>query len=236
MLQKVANANDPRSMRVKHGNRSCSSNSFSSNTTAIKSLSEVKNPSLLISFRFVNRGMESVADICKFRNLTELDLSGNLLRAEVTELIKLPFLKKLLIASNQSQSMWRLPTTLEYLNIAHNQLAVLDSTICSELQTLKVVDISNNDLKSLDGVQHLHRLKRLICRGNKIFDLGPLHDLVMMVEIDLQDNPIESSKQIVHAILNKKEILIFNLRQTPIALKTRNAEELFNHGDPLFSA
>jgi Leucine-rich repeat (LRR) protein len=51
--------------------------------------------------------------------------------------------------------MWNLPTTLEYLNISSNHLATLDSTICNELQTLKVVDISNNDLLSLAGVQHL---------------------------------------------------------------------------------
>jgi Leucine-rich repeat (LRR) protein len=63
-----------------------------------------------------------------------------------------------------------------------------------------VIDISNNNLQSLTGVQHLLRLKRLICRNNKIVDLTPLHDLVMLVEADLQDNPIESGNQIVQAI------------------------------------
>lgn len=133
-------------MRTKNGNRSCSSNSFSSNTTAIKSLSEVKNPSLLISFRFVNRHLESIPDIAKFRNLTELDLSGNLLTKEVPELKKLPFLKKLSIANNQISQMWHLPTTLEFLNISHNHLQALEPSICYEMQTLKVLDVSNNQL------------------------------------------------------------------------------------------
>lgn len=49
----------------------------------------------------------------------------------------------------------------------------------------------------------------------------------MLIEIDLQNNPIDSSRQIVKTILNKKEILIFNLRKTPIALKTRNTDDLY---------
>ena len=49
----------------------------------------------------------------------------------------------------------------------------------------------------------------------------------MLVEIDLQNNPIESSSQLIQTVVNKKEILLVNLRKTPIALKTRTAEELF---------
>lgn len=87
-------------MRTKHRHRSSSSNSFSSNTTAIKSLSEVKNPPSLITFRFVGRGVTDLTEIQKFRNLTELDVSGNQLRYEVKELQRLTFLKRLSIAGN----------------------------------------------------------------------------------------------------------------------------------------
>jgi Leucine-rich repeat (LRR) protein len=120
LVQKIQN--DPRSMRTNQGRRSSSSNSFSSNTTAIKSLSEVKNPPSLITFRFVNRGVTTLEEIQKFRNLTELDVSGNQLRFEVPELKRLTFLKKLSIAKNQIEQMWALPTTLEFLNISQNQL------------------------------------------------------------------------------------------------------------------
>lgn len=87
-------------MRTKHRHRSSSSNSFSSNTTAIKSLSEVKNPPSLITFRFVSRGVTELSEIQKFRNLTELDVSGNKLTSEVKELHRLSFLKKLSISNN----------------------------------------------------------------------------------------------------------------------------------------
>lgn len=57
--------------------------------------------------------------------------------------------------------------------------------------------------------------------------MQPLFGLVMLVEIDLLGNPIDTNAQIAPLIINKPEILIVNLRQTPIALKTRSAEELF---------
>lgn len=72
----------------------------------------------------------NLAEISKFRNLTELDLSGNLLKTGVPELSKLLFLKKLSIANNQIETMWSLPNTLESLNMADNNLSVLDPLIC----------------------------------------------------------------------------------------------------------
>ena len=56
-----------------------------------------------------------------------------------------------------------------------------------------------------------------------------MEDLIWLVEIDLQNNPIDNCKQICQTILNKKEILTFNLRSTPVALKTRTAEEIYNY-------
>lgn len=106
----------------------------------------------MITFRFVNRGVENLSEIRKFRNLTDLDLSGNLLRQEVPELMKLTFLKKLSIAGNKIEQMWKLPPTLEFLNISHNCLARLDPTICCEMHNLKVLDISSNSLTDLDGI------------------------------------------------------------------------------------
>lgn len=123
---------NPRSMRArKGGNRSCSTNSYSSNTTALKSLSEVKDPKLLINFRFVNKGVESLTEISNFRNLTELDLTGNLLRNEVPQLLKLQFLKKLTLVNNRISKMWRLPSTLESLNICANEISQLPDEVMS---------------------------------------------------------------------------------------------------------
>lgn len=47
--------------------------------TGIKSLSEVKNPSMFISWRFCDKKLTDLKDIGQFKNLTDLDISGNLL-------------------------------------------------------------------------------------------------------------------------------------------------------------
>jgi len=84
----------------------------------------------------------------------------------VPELIKLPFLKKLNLAGNQITEMWRLPTTLEILNISFNCLKKLDSSVMSSLTFLTTLEISNNGIESLEGLENVPRLKRLIAPNN----------------------------------------------------------------------
>jgi Leucine-rich repeat (LRR) protein len=71
----------------------------------------------MITFRFTDRKLCKLTDITRFRNLTELDVSGNLLTEEVPELLQLPYLKKLCIANNQISELWPLPSTLEILDL-----------------------------------------------------------------------------------------------------------------------
>lgn len=115
-------------------------------------MNEVKNPSHLISFRFVDRKVTHLNDIGRFRNLTELDVNGNLLKQEVPELQKLPFLKKLNLAGNQISDMWPLPQTLEILNISYNCLKRFNVGVLKSLSNLYTLEISNNGLESLEGI------------------------------------------------------------------------------------
>ena len=72
-------------MQVKRTPSSCSSDhqNMSNSSTTIpgqaKNLSDVKNPQFLISFRFTDRRITHLKEIHLFKNLTELDVSGNLL-------------------------------------------------------------------------------------------------------------------------------------------------------------
>lgn len=161
--------------------------------------------------------------------MTELDVSGNLLSEEVTELKKLTFLKKLSISNNQIKEMWELPSTLEFLNISQNFIEHLNPEILAKLTSLKILDISNNSIVSLEGIQSLSRLKRLLAFTNNISSLEPLRDLTMLVEIDLASNFIANKEEIVEIVMNKKDILVFNLKQTDVCLKALSAEELLNN-------
>jgi hypothetical protein len=67
---------------VSHGSN------FNSSTSTfpaapIQKLSDVKTPQKLTSFRFVNRKATKLQEISLFKNLLELDLSGNLLQEQV---------------------------------------------------------------------------------------------------------------------------------------------------------
>jgi len=53
-----------------------------------------------MTFRFVNKKATKIGEIAQFKNLQELDLSGNLLKEEVRELSCLNFLKRLNLSNN----------------------------------------------------------------------------------------------------------------------------------------
>ena len=88
--------------------------------------------------------MKEVRDIQLFKNLTELDLSGNLLFQEVKELKALTFLKKLNLSNNQIDELYELPSTLEYLNLSHNMIRMVSEESAVHLKSLTCLDISNN--------------------------------------------------------------------------------------------
>lgn len=83
-----------------------------------------------------------------------------------------------------------------------------------------MLDISNNGLESLEGIQGLTKLKRLVCKNNQISDLKPLESLTMLIDIDLENNPVDSISQVLGTILSKKDLLVFNLKLAPCMVKT----------------
>lgn len=62
--------------------------------------------------------------------------------------------------------MWSLPKTLEILNLSFNCLKKLDSVVMRSLSNLTTLEISNNGIESLEGIENATRLKRLIARNN----------------------------------------------------------------------
>ena len=62
-----------------------------------------------MTFRFVNKKATEIGELAQFKNLQELDLSGNLLKEEVRELSCLNFLKRLNLSNNQIEEAWTVP-------------------------------------------------------------------------------------------------------------------------------
>jgi Leucine-rich repeat (LRR) protein len=61
------------------------------------------------------------------------------------------------------------------------------------LKNLTTLDVSKNGLMTLDGIQPMKRLKRLISKNNNIRDFSShLVDTNALIEIDLEANQVDS--------------------------------------------
>lgn len=117
----------------------------------IQKLSDIKNPQKLLTLRFVNKKATRLAEISLFKNLRELDLSGNMLQEEVPELNCLNFLKNLNLSYNKITSLWSLPKGVEILNLSNNLVKSMSEDACRNLRRVTTLDISNNKLESFEN-------------------------------------------------------------------------------------
>ena len=69
--------------------------------TTIQKLSDVKNPQKELILKFINKKAQKLPELSFFKNLRELDLSGNLLNEEIKELNSLNYLKNLNLSNNK---------------------------------------------------------------------------------------------------------------------------------------
>ena len=55
-----------------------------------------------------------------------------------------------------------------------------------------------------------------------------MKDITTIIEIDLENNPIEDIKELFSGIAFKKDILVLNLKMTPLFLMIQNYEQIIN--------
>jgi Leucine-rich repeat (LRR) protein len=92
------------------------------------------------------------------------------------------------------------------------------------LKNLTTLDVSYNGLEALDGVEAMSRLKRLLSKNNKIQELEPLYALQSLVEIDLENNPVDNYVKLLDMLKNKSDILVVNLKLSPVFLTVQSYE------------
>lgn len=49
-----------------------------------------------------------------------------------------------------------------------------------------------------------------------------MNELTTIVEIDFENNPIESYPKLIESLLNKNDILVLNLKMSPLMLMITN--------------
>jgi len=148
------------------------------------------------------------------------------LTLEIPDLRQLHFLKKLNLSNNQITVLYQLPINLEILNLSYNKLKVLSPGLTVNLKNLTTLDVSYNGLEALDGVEAMSRLKRLLSKNNQVQELEPLKALQSLVEIDLENNPVDNYVKLLEMLRNKSDILVVNLKLSPVFLTVQSYEQL----------
>lgn len=89
--------------------------------------------------------------------------------------------------------------------------------LLEDLQSITELDLSNNRIKSIEGLEHLDSVTTLNLQHNKIEDFTPLEDMDSLTEVTIAGNPFEKeiikdleAKNIV--VLSKVEV---EVRGTP---------------------
>ena len=53
----------------------------------------------------------------------------------------------------------------------------------------------------------------------------------MLIEIDLENNPVDCMEQVLATIVSKKDLLVFNLKLAPCVVKTTNINDFYSSCD-----
>uniref|UniRef100_A0A3B3WZY9 Uncharacterized protein n=1 Tax=Poecilia mexicana TaxID=48701 RepID=A0A3B3WZY9_9TELE len=103
---------------------------------------------------------------------------------------------------------------LSCLKLAYNRVLALPPTV-GVLRALELLDLSNNQLKSLPpALFTLHRLRRLLLAGNLLPELpSEVKALALLTELDLSGNRLES---LTSDLFNCLELRILNVSRNSI--------------------
>ena len=189
------------------------------------SLSDITNPSALVTLSYSGRNASSIPEISRFKNLTELDLSENELTEPVPELQLLKFLRRLNIGKNGIHSAWELPKSIEHLNISYNLLEYIPKTILT-LPRLHTLDVSNNRIVSLEHVSTIKSLKCLFAHNNFITSLDGVEFLSQLLELDLENNELNSASELKEICTNSS-FAVVNIQGNPVQRKILSCK-IFN--------
>ena len=155
----------------------------------VDTLLDVPNPTSLVSLKWTDRRETSLSAIKGFKNLVDLDLTGNCLSSPVPELLHLKYLRKLTLARNEMHRMWELPEQLEYLSLAENHIELWQGRMAG----LKSLDLSYNDFRGVSSLPCLSHLTSLYLSHNRLTSLAPLTSFPQLLELDLSFNLLSTS-------------------------------------------
>lgn len=120
---------------------------------------------------FADKGIKQIPAVENPKTVKMLNLSGNDIR-EVKE------------------SLIREYSNLEYLDVSNNR--VDDLSGLGSLSRLVAVDVSENEMETIDSMQSVKSLASLVAAGNRIKDISMSSPMEILTMLDLSQNPISS--------------------------------------------
>jgi Leucine-rich repeat (LRR) protein len=100
---------------------------------------------------------------------------------------------------------------MRILRLAHNKLTYLGSLGMDLAPKLKILDISNNRLISLEGVKECVRLSSLNASNNQIQDASMIGNLQKLKHLDLSNNKLTDTGSLCQNINNLKQLRSLNV-------------------------
>jgi len=190
---------------------------------SIETLTNVASLSHLTHLYLQNNQISRVEDLSALRRLTKLYLNGNALSSLAPFGCLGATLQELHVCSQQSSSG-------QPLNLA--------PPVLPQLRCLRVIALANNGLSDASPLAALTKLEKVDLAKNHLPDVQSLKALLegapRLQELDLRDNPISASRQMLDAVivhgssletLNARE-LIASERQYLAQLHRRGARNL----------
>ncbi|KFQ10629.1 Leucine-rich repeat-containing protein 40, partial [Leptosomus discolor] len=139
------------------------------------------------------------ADISAMKSLRQLDCSKNYLETVPAKLATMASLEQLYLRKNKLRSLPEFPSCmlLKELHAGENQIEILNAESLKHLNSLSVLELRDNKLKSVpDEITLLQKLERLDLANNDIsrlpYTLGNLPQLKFLA---LEGNPLRTIRR-----------------------------------------
>lgn len=153
---------------------------------------------------FSNKNIEKIKGLEKFENLVDLNLHNNKIE-DITSLKKLEKLEKLDLSNNnlkdsQIKTIGNI-TSLKELNLKNNKKITTIAEM-AKLNNLTILNLEDNQIQSLNGVQDLGNIEQLQLSNNNIKSINELERCINIKHLNLSNNNISDMTN----ILNMKKL------------------------------
>jgi Leucine-rich repeat (LRR) protein len=159
--------------------------------------------------------LHDIAPLRRLVNLTHLHLADN----KIHDINALRNMRNLVFIDLSNNELTEFPQikikSLETFKLAHNQLETLNVGMLNEVVHL---DLSHNQLTSLEGMGALRRVDQLLLQGNRLKDLSGLVGVTVQHIVDLRDNNLHDPQPLLDNLALQGPRVQVRLGGNPLSL------------------